>query len=315
MTKPLNIVFAGTPLFGLSCLNALLASHHKITAIYTQPDRPAGRGRQLQQSDVKKWALSHQIPIYQPVNFKSDETIDELRLLAPDVIVVIAYGLILPKVVLDIPRLGAVNVHASLLPSLRGASPIQHAILHGDKQSGVTIMQMDVGMDTGDMLSKAHCNIEPEYTAQELHDVLSHLAVHPLLETLDALAKNYAPREPQDHTKATYAPKIKKEDARINWKSEAKLIHQLIRAFNPVPTAYTHANDLLVKIHQAKVIIQDHTHVPGAIVSIDKKGVLVATGSGLILIERLQFPGGKILSVSDWLNSKQSHLYQGLILQ
>ncbi|TIE07554.1 methionyl-tRNA formyltransferase, partial [Legionella pneumophila] len=168
----LTVVFAGTPEFGLPCLDALIQSRHHLKAVYTQPDRPAGRGRKLQESPVKEWAINHQISVYQPLNFKNQEAIDELSALKPDVMVVIAYGLILPKAVLEIPRLGCINVHASLLPRWRGASPIQHAILHGDAESGVTIMQMDVGLDTGPMLCKATCPVTSSDTAGSLHDTL-----------------------------------------------------------------------------------------------------------------------------------------------
>ncbi|MBI2784774.1 MAG: methionyl-tRNA formyltransferase, partial [Legionella longbeachae] len=179
----LNIIFAGTPEFGLHCLDALLQSDHHLQAIYTQPDRPAGRGRKLQASAVKEWALKQSIPIYQPLNFKNPEVIAELAALKPDVMIVIAYGLILPKTVLEIPKLGCINVHASLLPRWRGASPIQSAILHGDTESGVTIMQMDVGMDTGAMLHKVSCPISATETASSLHNKLSQIAAQPLLES------------------------------------------------------------------------------------------------------------------------------------
>ncbi|HAU1882018.1 TPA: methionyl-tRNA formyltransferase, partial [Legionella pneumophila] len=195
----LTVVFAGTPEFGLPCLDALIQSRHHLKAVYTQPDRPAGRGRKLQESPVKEWAINHQIPVYQPLNFKNQEAVDELSALKPDVMVVIAYGLILPKAVLEIPRLGCINVHASLLPRWRGASPIQHAILHGDAESGVTIMQMDVGLDTGPMLCKATCPVTSSDTAGSLHDKLAKMSVKPLLDVLEALASNSAQFELQNN--------------------------------------------------------------------------------------------------------------------
>ncbi|MCL9684794.1 methionyl-tRNA formyltransferase [Legionella maioricensis] len=311
----LNLVFAGTPEFGLPCLDALLQSSHQIKAIYTQPDRPAGRGRKLQASAVKEWAVEHEIPVYQPLNFKNPESIAELAQLKPDVLVVIAYGLILPKAVLEIPRLGCINVHASLLPRWRGASPIQHAVLYGDSESGVTIMQMDVGMDTGDMLAKAVCPIGPSDTAGSLHDRLAQISVKPLLTTLDALANNQAQPEVQNNDLATYAGKINKEDALINWQNSAADINRQIRAFNPWPIAYTVLGEEILRIHQAQIMEIECSQTPGTVISIDKKGMLVATGNKGVLVTRIQFPGAKAISVADWLNSGKTQLHAGLILQ
>ncbi|KGP64231.1 methionyl-tRNA formyltransferase [Legionella norrlandica] len=313
--KGLTIVFAGTPEFGLPCLDAIIQSRHHLRAIYTQPDRPAGRGRKLQESPVKEWAVKHHIPVYQPVNFKSQETINELASLKPDVMVVIAYGLILPKAVLEIPRLGCINVHASLLPRWRGASPIQHAILHGDVQSGVTIMQMDVGMDTGPMLSKVECPITLVDTAGSLHDKLAQISVKPLLDTLDALETNSVQFERQANELATYAGKINKEAARINWQESALEIDRKIRAFNPWPIAYTLVGELVLRVYQAKVVDRECAHTPGMVLSIDKNGMLVATGNKFLLVEKIQFPGAKVISIREWLNSGKTQLHNGLILQ
>lgn len=309
----LNIVFAGTPEFGLPCLEALNQSSHQISAIYTQPDRPAGRGRKLQASAVKEWALAHQIQVFQPLNFKSQETINELASLKPDVLIVIAYGLILPRAVLELPRFGCINVHASLLPRWRGASPIQHAILYGDPQSGVTVMQMDVGMDTGAMLSKVECSITPEDTARSLHDKLAQISAKPLLEVIEALAKHQLQPEEQNNDLATYAGKISKEDARINWQDSAEQIDCKVRAFNPWPIAYTETGGEVLRIHKAHPAGIESTEPPGTVLNIDKNGMLVATGKKSILIERIQFPGGKAISIADWLNSGKSQLHPGLI--
>ncbi len=314
MMKPLNIVFAGTPAFGLPCL-AALATRHNVCAVYTQPDRPAGRGRQLQASAVKEWATAHTIPTYQPLNFKDPQSVAQLAALKPDIMVVIAYGLILPQAVLDVPHLGCINVHASLLPRWRGASPIQHALLYGDKESGVTIMRMDAGMDTGAMLAQAACKISHEDTAATLHDNLAQIGVDPLLQTLDALMLEQAIATEQDHALVTYAPKIKKEDAAINWRKPAVEIDQQIRAFNPWPIAYTHADDTVLRVHQARVLAEIATQAPGTVLSLDKKGMLVATGAGLLLIERIQFPGAKAMSVADWLNAGREQLHVNLVLQ
>jgi len=310
----LNIVFAGTPAFGIPCMNALHQSHHNLVAVYSQPDRPAGRGRKLQASAVKEWAIRHEVAVYQPVNFKNPESVAALAALKPDVLIVIAYGLILPRTVLDIPRLGCINVHASLLPRWRGASPIQHAILHGDETSGVTIMQMDVGMDTGAMLAKVECSITSYDTAGSLHDKLAVLSAEPLLATLEQLAVGNIRPETQNSELATYAGKINKEDACINWQESAVAIHRTIRAFNPWPIAYTPLGDEVLRIHQAQVVVTDCPQAPGTIISIDKKGLLVATGQNALMIEKIQFPGGKAISVADWLNTGKTQLQAGLKL-
>lgn len=300
--KGLNIVFAGTPEFGLPCLDALYSSSHRVLAVYTQPDRPAGRGRKVQASAVKLWAEAHGIPVFQPLNFKDQSTLDELQALHADIMVVIAYGLILPRVVLNTPRLGCINVHASLLPRWRGASPIQQALLHGDAQSGVTIMQMDVGMDTGNILSTISCSILPHETATDLHDKLASLSPLPLLQTLDALQRGETSPIVQDEQGVTYAKKIDKEAARIDWSLSAASIEQLIRAFNPWPVAHTYLNDELLRIYHASVLPMASSAKPGTILSIDREGMRVCTGSSLLCIEKLQFAGGKMMSVSDWLN-------------
>lgn len=309
---PLKIIFAGTPEFGLPCLAALNESAHELIAVYTQPDRPAGRGRKLQASAIKEWALTHDLPVYQPLNFKSQEAIDELAALKPDLMVVIAYGLILPRQVLELPRLGCINVHASLLPRWRGASPIQQVVLHGDEQTGVTIMQMDVGLDTGPMLAKASCPIEATDTAGSVHDKLAALSTQPLLATVDKLAQGLAQAQTQDDSLATYAKKINKEDGCIDWQQAASLIDQQIRAFNPWPIAYTSLNEEPLRIHEASPMDWNDDALPGTIVRLDKQGMLVVTGSGALLIKKIQFPSAKAVAIADWLNSGKTQLHVGL---
>lgn len=311
----LSVVFAGTPAFGLPALQAIATSKHRVTAVYSQPDRPAGRGRKLQASEIKSWAVEQGIPVYQPVNFKSVEAVAELDALQADVMVVIAYGLILPRRVLAIPRLGCINVHASLLPRWRGASPIQHAVLHGDHYSGVTIMQMDAGMDTGDMLTQATCELSPHETAGSLHDKLAQLSIAPLLSTLDLLAAGKIERQSQDNALATYAPKIDKEDAHVNWHRSALSIDQQIRAFNPWPIAYMQVNEEIIRIHQAIVESLNQPQTPGTILAIDKKGMLVATADQAIRIQKLQFAGGKAMTVADWMNAGRYSSYLGNVSQ
>lgn len=311
----LNIVFAGTPEFALPCLDALARSQHVLRAVYTQPDRPAGRGRKLQPSAVKSWAVDHDIPVVQPLNFKDAAAVDALAALKPDVLIVIAYGLILPQRVLDIPKFGCINVHASLLPRWRGASPIQQAVLHGDSQSGVTIMQMDAGMDTGDMLREVVCTLDPRETAGSLHDKLSTIAAEPLLQTLDAIAQGRAIATPQDNSLATPASKINKNDAAINWQQPAEEIDRLIRAFNPWPIAFTHIGEEVMRIHQAAIEAVASSKAPGTVLAIDKSGMRVATGKHVLLVERIQFSGGNVICISDWLNSGRSQLHVDLVLQ
>lgn len=310
----LKIVFAGTPEFVLPSLNALYESKHELLAVFTQPDRPAGRGRKMQPSAAKTWALENNVPVYQPLNFKSEESIAELANLKPDILVVIAYGLILPKRILALPRLGCINVHASKLPAWRGASPIQQAILHGDKDTGVTIMQMDAGMDTGDKLIEVTCPLYPHDTAKSLHDRLSEISAAPLLETLELLATGKASPQKQNNDLATYAPKINKEDAEINWQQSAEVIDRQIRGYNPWPIAYSKINEDVFRIFEAKIVDYTGNKKPGTVLSIDKKGILVATAKDAILIESIQFAGSKQMKVADWLNAKRDQLKVDFVL-
>lgn len=303
MMKPLKIIFAGTPEFGIPCLKALHESEHQLISVYTQPDRPAGRGRKIQQSAVKQWAHTQDLPVYQPANFKNEQDIAKLQAQQADVMIVIAYGLLLPAKILAIPRLGCINVHGSLLPRWRGASPIQQAILQGDTQSGITIMQMDVGMDTGPIFTAMSCQLSAQETAASLHDKLAELAIAPLLTTLTQLAKDKRKTVMQDNNQATYARKINKEDALINWQQSAILINRQIRAFNPWPIAHTRFNDEIIRIHEAELIAENAQAKPGTMLNIDKRGILVATSKGMILIKILQFSGGKAMTVADWLNA------------
>ncbi|MCH9689764.1 MAG: methionyl-tRNA formyltransferase [Gammaproteobacteria bacterium] len=312
----LNIVFAGTPAFTCPALDAITASNHHLSALYTQPDRPKGRGRTVQASAAKQWAEAHDVPVYQPLNFKTQAAKDDLIALAPDVLVVIAYGLILPPEVLSIPRLGCINVHASLLPKWRGAAPIQYSVLHGDKTTGVSIMQMDAGMDTGPVFKTASCPIGPHTTSGELYDQLSTLAAAPLISVLDALASNTPIKAiTQTNQLASYAPKITKQDAIINWTQPATHIAQQIQAFNPWPIARTNAGDEVLRVHQATTVNQTTTELPGTILDINKTGIFVATGLHILQIRTIQFAGGKALTLSDWLNANKQTLYPGLILK
>ncbi|OGV43347.1 MAG: methionyl-tRNA formyltransferase [Legionellales bacterium RIFCSPHIGHO2_12_FULL_42_9] len=313
--RALKIVFAGTPEFGLPSLDAIWNSTHQLIAVYTQPDRPIGRGQTVQFSPVKQWGLDHQLPVVQPLNFKEQQTIDELAGLKPDVLVVIAYGLLLPETVLQTAPFGCINVHSSLLPRWRGASPIQQVILHGDDTTGITIMKMDIGLDTGPMFTHEVMPVAASETAGSLHDKLAMLAVKPLLNTLDKLAANQIILDPQDDRQATYAPKIKKEDAHVNWKLEASVIERQIRAYSPWPIARTYGHGDLIRIHQAHVLHGNSDAVPGTVLSIDKQGMIVATGQDKLCVERVQFAGGKVMSVADWVNGGRAESFMNLILE
>ncbi len=301
-----NIVFAGTPEFAINPLQALLQSKHHIAAVFTQPDRPAGRGRILHVSPVKKIAEQHQLPVYQPERLKDPATQEILRNLQPDLLVVVAYGLILPKAVLEIPRNGCINIHASLLPRWRGAAPIQHAILAGDKVTGITTMQMDAGLDTGDILITNACEITAQETSQSLQDKLSPLGATTLLETLEQLEKDLLSPQKQNEAEATYAHKIEKIQAKIHWQESALVIDRKIRAYNPSPVAFSELQDEIVRVWRATPLNTTTTTTPGTILKADHTGIDVATGYGILRLLELQLAGGKRLGVREILNSKSS---------
>ncbi|MEQ9021179.1 MAG: methionyl-tRNA formyltransferase [Pseudomonadales bacterium] len=297
----MRIVFAGTPEFAAHHLSALIESSHNIVGVYTQPDRPAGRGKKLLPSAVKQLALEQGLPVYQPPNFKNTTDIDELASLEADVMVVVAYGLILPEAVLKTPLSGCINVHASLLPRWRGAAPIQRAIEAGDSESGVTIMQMDQGLDTGDMLAKESCAIESRDTAAHLHDKLVDIGKAVLLDTLKQIETGQFHLEPQDDSRATYAHKIQKSEALLDWSMNATTLDRKIRAFNPFPVCYSELGGQRIKIHQAFVLETNSSSQPGEIIATSSQGLDVQTGRGTLRIERLQMPGKKVLPVADIL--------------
>jgi methionyl-tRNA formyltransferase len=310
MTEPLKIIFAGTPDFSVPPLESLIASGYRVVAVYTQPDRPAGRGRKLTASPVKQLAQAQGIPVYQPKNFKQEEALQELEQQGADLMVVVAYGLILPRRVLDAPRLGCINIHASLLPRWRGAAPIQRAILAGDQESGITIMEMEEGLDTGPMLLKKSCPISAQDTGGSLHDRLSTLGAEALMEALPGIADGSLAGEVQDHGLANYAEKLNKSEAVVEWKLSAKEIERQVRAFNPWPIAQADFEGKVLRIWEAQSLSTTSDSSPGSVVATGREGVDVATGDGVLRIRTLQMPGKRAMSAADFLNA---HSLDGVV--
>ncbi len=303
----MKIIFAGTPEFAASALAALL-EQHEVIAVLTQPDRPAGRGMQLAASPVKQLALQHGLTVLQPASLKGEEAQKEIAALHADVMVVAAYGLILPKAVLEMPRYGCLNIHASLLPRWRGAAPIQRAILAGDSETGITIMQMDVGLDTGDMLLTEVCPIESTDNAQTLHDKLAVMGASSIVNALNLLEKNSLTPVRQDDTLASYAAKLLKGEAQIDWSQDAEQIARAVRAYNPFPVCQTRLNDVVVKIWQAELVSAGRQGVPGEVLSADKSGITVACGKDALRLQVLQRPGGRAQPAVQFLQAMPVHL-------
>ncbi|KJG35632.1 methionyl-tRNA formyltransferase [Photobacterium angustum] len=311
MSKPLRIVFAGTPDFAARHLAALLSSQHQVVAVYTQPDRPAGRGKKLTASPVKNIALEHDIPVYQPASLRNEEAQQELAAIEADIMVVVAYGLLLPQEVLDTPRLGCINVHGSILPRWRGAAPIQRSIWAGDTETGVTIMQMDIGLDTGDMLKVATLPIEATDTSATMYEKLAELGPDALIDCLSDIANGTAVAVKQDDELANYAKKLSKEEALIDWTMDAAAIERCVRAFNPWPMSYFTVAEQNIKVWQAAVEADNQGKAPGTILSADKQGILVATGNGALRLLSLQPPGKKAMTAADLLNSRREWFESG----
>ncbi len=304
----MRIVFLGTGEIGVPSLKALAElSSHEVCAVFTQPDRPAGRDLKLRASAIKQTAIALGIPVFQPEKIREAEPLAELQGLRPDIIVVVAYGQILPRRILDLPPLGCLNIHASLLPLHRGASPINAAILAGDKESGLTIMQMDVGLDTGDMLFKVATPIAPEDTAGSLHDRLAQMAPAALLHTLDLISRGMTAPEKQDDSFATYAPKLSRKDGEIDWKKSAIEIDRQIRGLTPWPGAYTtvpEAKPLLLKVHRAVPRAAQGGGLAGSVLETNESGILVGAGEGAMLLQEVQAAGGKKLPAGAFLRGR-----------
>lgn len=309
----MRIVFAGTPEFAAQHLQALLDAGRQVIAVYTQPDRPAGRGQKLMPSPVKQLALQHSIPVYQPPTLRDPAAQTELAALRADLMVVVAYGLILPQAVLDLPRLGCINSHASLLPRWRGAAPIQRAIEAGDAESGVTVMQMEAGLDTGPMLLKVSTPIDAEDTGGSLHDRLAALGSDAVVTAVAALEAGTLGGEVQDDSLATYAHKLNKDEARIDWSRPAAELERLVRAFHPWPICHSRLDEAAVKIHAAR--LETGQGSPGQIIGASKDGLQVACGEGSLLLTRLQLPNGKPLNFSDLYNSRREQFMPGKVFE
>lgn len=297
----MKIIFAGTPPFAARALETLLANHLEVVAVLTQPDRPAGRGLQTFPSPVKQIALQHGIPVLQPQTLKTAEAQQQLANIPADIMVVAAYGLILPSAVLTMPRLGCLNIHASLLPRWRGAAPIQRAILAGDTETGITIMQMDEGLDTGAILMKKSCPISPLDTANSLHDKLANLGAEAIIETLDELQQGKLVSQLQDPALATYAEKIKKAEAQLDWNKSTMELEREVRAYNPVPVAFTLLNGTILKVWQASRSDESGDE-PGIVMEVNKHSIRVACAQGSLNLEVLQRPNGKALQVSQFIH-------------
>ena len=298
----LRVVFAGTPEFAVPALRALTGSVHSVVAVYTQPDRPAGRGRALQPSAVKACALEEALPVLQPATLRTPEAAATLAAFAPDVMVVVAYGLLLPPAILAVPRLGCVNFHASLLPRWRGAAPIQRAIEAGDPETGISIMQMAAGLDTGPVFDRVATPVGLEETAGELHDRLAALGATRIVPALEALATGAARIEAQPEAGVTYAHKLTKEEARVDWRQPAAVLARQVRAFNPWPVATTVWRGEPLRIWRARALPDSPavTATPGQVLT----GTEVVTGAGLLRLEELQLPGRRVVRAADFLRAQ-----------
>ena len=315
VSDSLRIIFAGTPDFAARHLAALLSTQHRVVGVLTPPDKPAGRGNKLTFSPVKELALTNDIPVYQPASLKPTENHEWIQAQQADIMIVVAYGMILPKAVLDIPRLGCLNVHGSLLPKWRGAAPIQRSLWAGDKETGVTIMQMDVGLDTGDMLYKAACPITSEDTSASLYEKLADLGPKALISTLDLITSGHLKAEKQDDNLANYAQKLSKEEARIDWTLSAEQIERCVRAFNPWPMSFFMLDDQPIKVWKAQVTADITNKAPGTLLKADKTGIYIATGKGTLNIITLQPSGKKPMASADFLNSKRDWFTPGKVIE
>lgn len=306
----MKILFAGTPAFAVPSLLACLDSGHTVCGVFTQPDRPAGRGRQTTPAAVKSLASARGLPVFQPASLRGTEEQEHLRTLGADLMVVVAYGLILPSAVLMIPRLGCINVHASLLPRWRGAAPIQRAILAGDRETGITIMQVEPKLDAGPMYLRRSCPIHLAESAGELHDRLSALGAEALIETLAAIDSGAAKPEPQDESLVTYAEKLTKQEAWLDWEQPATVLERQVRAFNPWPVTETSLDSQTLRIWRAEVVSEPCAGAPGSVIP-GRRTWDVATGDGVLRLLEVQLPGRRRILAEDYLNAHEAPVQLG----
>lgn len=297
----MRILFMGTPDIAVGCLQKIIDEKHDIIGVVTQPDKPVGRGKKMGMPPVKELALKYDLPVYQPIKARDEEFVKIIKDLNPDLIVVVAFGQILPKSILDIPKFGCVNVHVSLLPKYRGAAPINWVIINGEDKTGVTTMYMDEGLDTGDMILTSEFELNDEITAGELHDIMKVEGAKVLKETIDLIEKGEAPRIPQNHEEFTYAPMMNKTLGQIDFSKSAKDIHNLVRGVNPWPSAYTTYKGQTMKIWKTKVLSEASDKAPGTILKVDKEGIRVSTKDNVILISEIQMPGKKRVLVEEYI--------------
>ena len=310
----LKIIFAGTPEFAVPTLRALIDSQHEVLAVYTQPDRPAGRGRKMRASPIKQLALDNHLPVIQPQTLRDEEAIAELSDYQPDLMIVVAYGLILPASLLDIPTYGCLNVHASLLPRWRGAAPIQRALLAGDTKSGVSIMQMDEGLDTGDVLKMAETSLSIDTTAETLHDELAVLGANTLMEVVDEIGQENSPSaSQQDNELATYAAKLSKAEAEIDWSMPAQQVLRLIKAFNPWPVAFTSWSGKTLRVWDARLAENKSAEHAGELISLENNLPVIGCGQGALVLLEVQPEGKKRMAADAYMNARKADIKPGAI--
>ena len=297
----MRVLFMGTPDIATRCLQKLIDEKYDIIGVVTQPDKPQNRGKKLGMPPVKELALKYDIPVYQPIKARDEEFVATLKELNPDIIVVVAFGQILPKSILDIPKFGCINVHVSLLPKYRGAAPINWVIINGEEKTGVTTMYMDEGLDTGNMILTEEFDLDDEITAGELHDKMKDRGADVLIETLKQIEKGTAPRIPQNHEEFTYAPMMNKALGEINWSKSAREIHNLVRGVNPWPSAYTTYEESTMKVWKTEVLNETSDKEPGTILKVDKDGIRISTKDNVVLVKEIQMPGKKRVLVSEYI--------------
>ena len=308
----MKIVFMGTPDIAKGCLQKLIDEKLDVVGVVTQADKPIGRGKKMGMPPVKELALEHNIPVYQPAKARDEEFINTLKEINPDLIIVVAYGQILPKALLDIPKFGCVNVHVSLLPKYRGAAPINWVIINGEQKTGVTTMYMNEGLDTGDIILQSEFALSDEITAGELHDKMKDRGADVLIETLKQIEKGTAPRIPQNHEEFTYAPMMNKALGEINWSKSAREIHNLVRGVNPWPSAYTTYEGSTMKVWKTEVLNETSDKEPGTILKVDKDGIRISTKDNVVLVKEIQMPGKKRVLVSEYI--KGNNINTNIIL-